>query len=92
MQKRIVVVAAVSQDRLENDGCDVDQECETIAEAKKRAKYYLTEEYMKSCESTTMLGYAQVLVDGKCEHDFFGPQSVSLNQNRPIWPVKHGGY
>jgi hypothetical protein len=73
MEKRIIVVlAAVSQKQLENDGCDVEQECETITHAKKRAKHYLTEEYMHSAESTTMLGYAQVKVNGIVEHDFFG--------------------
>lgn len=72
MPKRIVVVAAVSQEDLEHNGCAVDQECETIAHAKKRAKYYLTEEYMHSCESTTMLGYAQVKVNGVVEYDYFG--------------------
>jgi len=74
-QRRIItVVAAPSQERLENDGSWVDQECETIAEAKKRAKYYLTEEHMHSAESTTMLGYAQVRVNGVCEYDFFGKE------------------
>ena len=72
--KKITVVAAVSQERLENDGCDVYQECETIAEAKKRAKYYLTEEHMNACESTTMLGYAQVKVNGVVKYDFFGKE------------------
>jgi len=72
MEKQIVVLAAVSQEQLKNNGCDVDQECKTIAEAKKRAKYYLTEEYMNSCESTTMLRYAQVKVNGVVEYDFFG--------------------
>lgn len=72
MSKTIIVVAAVSQERLENDGCDVDQECDTIAQAKKRAKYYLTEEYMNVCESTTRLGYAQVKVNGVVQYDFFG--------------------
>ncbi len=71
-RNHIVVVAAVSQEQLENDGCDVDQECETIAHAKERARYYLTEEYMNACESTTMLGYAQVKVNGVVRHDFFG--------------------
>jgi hypothetical protein len=68
----IIVLAGVNQNQLENDGCDVEQECETIAQAKKRAKYYLTEEYMNSCESTTMLEYAQVKVNGVVEYDFFG--------------------
>jgi hypothetical protein len=74
MNKRITVVAAVSQEQLENDGCDVDQECETISQAKKRAKYYLTEEYMSACESTTMLGYAQVKVDGEVRYDYFAKE------------------
>lgn len=72
MRKRIVALAAENQDQLENNGCAVDQECETIAEAKKRAKYYLTEDYMNSCESTTMLGYSQVKVNGVVEYDYFG--------------------
>lgn len=72
MEKQIVVLAAESQEQMENLGCAVDQECETIAQAKKRAKYYLTEEYMNSCESTTMLGYAQVKVNGVVEYDYFG--------------------
>ncbi len=72
MEKRIVVLAAVSQEQLENNGCDVEQECETIAQAKKRAKYYLTAEYMNAAESTTMLRYAQVRVNGECLYDYFG--------------------
>jgi hypothetical protein len=57
---------------MENHGCDVEQECDTIAYAKKRARYYLTEEYMNSSESSTMLGYAQVCVNGICEYDYSG--------------------
>ena len=72
MERHIVVLAAESQEQLENYGSSVEQECETIAQAKKRAKYYLTEDYMNACESTTMLGYAQVKVNGVVEYDFFG--------------------
>ncbi len=73
MQKEIVVKAAETQEKLMNDGCDVDNNCcETVAEAKKRAKYYLTTEYMNRSESTVMMGYAQVLVNGECVADFFG--------------------
>jgi len=72
--KTITVLAAVSQEQLENDGCDVEQECDTIAQAKKRAKYYLSEDYMNACESTTMLRYAVVKVNGVIEHDFFGKE------------------
>lgn len=77
--KKITVLAAVSQQQLEKNGCAVDQECETIAQAKKRAKYYLTEEYMNACESTTMLQYSQVRVNDDVVYDFFGKDHVTIN-------------
>ncbi len=46
------------------------------------AKYYLTEEYMNVCESTTMLGYAQVKVNGAVEYDFSGRVVVSERRSR----------
>jgi hypothetical protein len=71
MNKEIVVLAARTQDALEN-GADVeDTHCQTVAEAKERAKYYLTKMYMRASESTVQLGYSQVLVNGKCEYDYF---------------------
>lgn len=74
--KTIVVLAVTTQERLERDGADVvDEHCQTITEAKKRARYYLTEAYMNSAESTTMLGYAQVKVNGVVEYDYFGKQA-----------------
>ena len=73
MQKEIIVRAAETQEKLMNDGCDVYNNCcETVAEAKNRAKYYLSAEYMNRCESSVMMGYAQVLVNGECVADFFG--------------------
>jgi hypothetical protein len=74
MKNQIMVLAATTQEQLENHGCDVEQECETMAEAKRRAKYYLTEEYMHRSESSTMLGYAEIRVNGRCEYDFFGKE------------------
>lgn len=70
MTKRITALAATSQESLERDAFEV--ECETIAQAKKRAKYYLTKEYMNDIESSTQLGYSQVLVNGECLYDYFG--------------------
>jgi uncharacterized protein (DUF169 family) len=70
--KQITVLAATTQESLERSGADVEQtHCETIAEAKRRARYYLTDDYRIACESTVLLGYAQVLVNGKCHSDFF---------------------
>ena len=70
--KTILVLAAVSQEALERRGADVDDtQCDTIAEAKRRAKHYLTEDWMHRCETSTRLGYAQVLVNGECLYDYF---------------------
>lgn len=69
--KRIEVLAAVRQDLLDSRGADVDQTFDTIGEAKRKAKYYLTEEFMRSCETTIRMGYSQVVVNGECLYDFF---------------------
>ncbi len=73
MEKQITVLAFVDVDHYESGkGVEVENtSCQTLAEAKKCAKYYLTEEYMKTCESTVQLGYAQVKVNGYVEADFF---------------------
>lgn len=72
MTKQITVLAAVSKQQLDSSGCDAECVCETIGEAKRRAKYYLSEEYMRACESTVMLNYAEIRVNGKVEYDFYG--------------------
>ncbi len=79
-EKKIVVLAATSQYALEQKGADVDEICDTIAQAKKRAKYFLTEEFMNACETTTRLSYSQVLVNGECLYDFFGRDSESQSR------------
>jgi len=72
MEKQITVVAAADQDSLEFNGADVAENSETVGAAKQRARYLLTEEYRLITESSARLGYAQVLVNGKCVADFFG--------------------
>ncbi len=70
--KSIEVVAAINQEYLELQGSEViDDKCDTIGEAKRRAKYYLTEEYRNASEASTRLTYSQVLVDGVCLYDYF---------------------
>ena len=45
--KNIEVLAAISQEDMDRRGADIsDEYVDTIAEAKRRAKYYLTEEFM----------------------------------------------
>lgn len=74
MEKRIIVLAARTQDELDAKGADVEVRngYDTIAEAKKRAKYFLTEEYRLVSEASERLGYSQVLVNGECVADYFG--------------------
>lgn len=68
--KVIKVLAAINQEGILND-VHTETEWETIKTAKAKAKYYLSEEYMRVCESATRLGYAQVLVNGDCIADYF---------------------
>lgn len=53
-------------------GCVIEYECDTIAEAKQKAKQMLTEEYRQSSEASERLMYSQVTVNGVCEYDYFG--------------------
>jgi hypothetical protein len=70
MNKQITILAAATQDQLESKGADVeDTHCQTLAEAKRRAKYLLSAEYQIASESDERLGYARVLVDGECRYD-----------------------
>jgi len=69
--KVIKVLAAGSQSEVLNSQCDIEEEHETVAEAKRRARYVLTEEYRRNCESTSRLGYSQVLVNGDVVADYF---------------------
>ena len=70
--REITVLAALNQDSLETNGADVEQtNCETVKEAKIRARYYLTDDFMRVSESATRLTYAQVLINGECIYDYF---------------------
>lgn len=54
-------------------GCDTEEtHIDTIREAVIRAKYFLTEEYRRASECSYRLTYAEVVVNGKVIHDFFG--------------------
>jgi hypothetical protein len=71
-EKQIKVLASTDIDTLESSGADVEQGYfETLASAKQRAKYLLTNEYRKVTESSIRLGYSRVLVDGVCIADYF---------------------
>jgi hypothetical protein len=69
--KQITVRACRNVDSYER-GWDVEQEhMLTMAEAKQKAKYYLTDAFMNACEASERLGYSQVLVNGEVMYDYF---------------------
>lgn len=67
--KSIRVLAATTQGALETDGALVESNCETIAEAKSRARYYTTADYARAAELSSPIGYARVVVNGECVFD-----------------------
>ena len=70
--KRVIEVrAAYSQGAVLNHECDIVDEFDTIGEAKRKAKYYLTDDYQRVIESSRPMTYAQVVVNGECVADYF---------------------
>ena len=61
--KRITVLAAESQDDLEERGAKFEQVCDTIKEAKATMRHVLSDEYTRSAEMKRPFGYACVMVD-----------------------------
>ena len=49
----------------------IDEMCQTLAEAKRRAKYCLTEDFRISGEMSEQFDYACVWADGEILWDFF---------------------
>jgi hypothetical protein len=70
MNKTILVQAAATQTDMEDDGPALSMECESISEAKKRAKYYLSEKFARAAEMKEPFGYSRIVVNGEIEYDF----------------------
>ena len=60
-KQKYTVLAAKDFRSLLNNGADVTTGADTLTEAKSRARYYLTTEYMNRCEVSEQLGYSQVV-------------------------------
>lgn len=71
----ISVLVARSQEAVESGSCDDCRNCDTIAEAKKFARYALTPAYNESHEVSEPMNYAKVVAteDGRevCVADYF---------------------
>lgn len=59
----IRVLVARSVQAVEDSSCDDVRNCDTIAEAKKFARYSLTPEYQMSGEFSEPMEYARVVAD-----------------------------
>ena len=68
--KHIQVRAASSQEDSDS-GWDLIFDFDTMRDAKAKAKYYLSLEYMDVCESTMRLTYSQVVVNDEVMYDYF---------------------
>ena len=71
----IRVLVARSQEAVNRGSCDDVRECDTIAEAKKFARYALTEAYQQSAEMSEPMNYSAVMADEDgsdvCVADYF---------------------
>lgn len=70
-EKNIEVRAARTQTAVLNHQCDIVDSFDTIGEAKRKAKHYLSDEYQRVIESSEPMRYAQVVVNGECLYDYF---------------------
>jgi hypothetical protein len=59
----IRVLVARSQSAVQDGQCDDVRECDTIAEAKKFARYSLTPAYQQSAGMSAPMNYARVVAD-----------------------------
>lgn len=86
--KHIEVRAARTQTAVLNHSCDAVQTCDTIGEAKRLARHYLTDDYQRLCEMSEPLQYAQVVVNDQCLYDFFrkGYNGEQINESQQLHP------
>lgn len=71
--KNITIFAGYSTKERHGGWQYEDTFCETIKEAKKRAKYLLTEDYQRLGEMSEPFKYAQVVGDGDVLYEFYAP-------------------
>lgn len=69
--KSIQIEAAHTQEQVESHQCDIVEDRETIKDATKRAKYFLTDDYQRSAESSEPFRYARIIVDGEIHSEFW---------------------
>lgn len=73
MKLKYTVQAGITQDSLENRGCDCDSQHDTLKEACERARYYLSLQFADVCETYQTLRYSRVINNktGEIVTDYF---------------------
>ena len=70
--KECILEVADTQANVERGSCDFWERFDTIKEAKERARNLLNPEfYQRLSESSGVMRYARIMVDGECLYDFF---------------------
>lgn len=69
--KHIEVLASWDQNQFEENGSNIDQTFDTVADAKTFAKRVLTTEYQNTIEASSVMMYSQVVADGVVLVDYF---------------------
>jgi hypothetical protein len=72
MSSLVTVLAAKSQEVLHTKGAEVEEKHYMVDDAKRRARYLLTEDYRITSESSEKLGYSEVWLCGNCVVCYFG--------------------
>ena len=76
MNSKYHIVCAANQDQLEKDGYTAENEADSIKEARRKAKYMLSDEFQTSNELSQPMTYVQIKNrTGKVEEDFFRQNS-----------------
>lgn len=69
--KQATVEAARTQEEVENHQCGYVFTFDTLGEAKREARYCLTDDFARSGELVRPFGYARVMVGDECVADYF---------------------
>lgn len=90
------IYAYRSQDTV-SDGSDFDDTADTLKEAKRKAKHFISDEFRASAEMSERFGYAAVHKDGECVYDCFEPKKVVLTPGSELaemneMDAKHPGW
>jgi hypothetical protein len=59
MQGKYTITGFVSAESRER-GCDCEQTCDTLKEAKERGRYWLSREYANRCETDAMIQVVEI--------------------------------